>query len=349
MSMRSDQNLVLIGLGGTTESALDALKARFNVQALVRSGDDDVVQTAQKAGILVEPDTSIRAVSALLDACQPDIVVVSSYNRILPAEMLQKRPFVNVHYAPLPRYRGRSTVNWAILNGEPETAISIHCLTEDLDAGGILAQRFVTIGPRDTVSDLYERLNALQGAMLADAVERRLNGEFGEPQDESAASYSCGRLPSDGMIDWASSTGAIDRLIRSLGGQFPYAFSFLGVQRLEIRRAKPGSNGRNYVGRIPGRVLRVDRASGEVEVLTGDGVLCLQEVGFPGAKPLAAATMITSTRMSLGLGVADLSAFLDALKHGRLDDRGDAVREKPNLVGVTMTMLPTGAQMGPLS
>jgi methionyl-tRNA formyltransferase len=252
---------------------------------------------------------------------------------------------VNVHCAPLPRYRGRSTVNGAILNGEPETAISIHCLTEDLDAGGIFAQRFITIGPRDTVSDLYERLNALQRVMLADAVERRLNGEIGEQQDESAASYSCPRLPSVAMIDWASSTAAIDRLIRSLGGQYPFAFSFLGLQRLEIRRTKPGSNARNYVGRIPGRVLRVDRASGEVEVLTGDGVLCVQEVRLPGAKPLAAAAMITSTRMSLGLRGVALSAFLDELKQGFPNDRGHPVREKSNLMGVTVRTQPTGCQI----
>ena len=347
--MCSDRTAVLIGLGGTTESALEALKERFDVQALVRSGEDHVVQAARTAGIQVEPDTSIRAIAALLDACQPNIVVVSSYNRILPAEMLQKRPFVNVHYAPLPRYRGRSTVNWAILNGESETAISIHCLTEGLDAGEILAQRMVAIGARDTVSDLYERLNALQGAMLADAVERRLNGDLGRQQDESAASYSCTRLPSDGMIDWASSTAAIDRLIRSLGGQFPYAFSFLGLQRIEIHRARPVANANNFVGRIPGRVLRVDRASGEVEVLTGDGVLCLHEVRLPGAKVQSPAEVIRSTRMSLGIGAGELATFLDQLKRGAPGDRDRSIQEKSNQGHVTMATQPIASQIRRLS
>jgi methionyl-tRNA formyltransferase len=323
MSMRSKVNVVLIGLGGTAESALEALTQRFNVQALIRGGEDHVVAAARRAGIQVEQDTSVRAVSELVDALRPDIVVVSSFNRILPAEVLRERPFVNVHYAPLPRYRGRATVNWAILNGESETAISIHCLTADLDAGGLLVQRSVPIGRRDTVSDLYERLNELQRVLLAEAVERRLNGDLGEPQDEADASYSCSRLPADGMIDWAKSTDAIDRLVRSLGGQFPLAFTFLGLQRLEIHRARPQADTRNYVGRVPGRVLRVDRRSGEVEVLTGDGVLCIQEVGLPDSKPQAAANVITSTRTGLGMGASELLALLGEMI---LNLSGDNIR-----------------------
>ncbi|MCV9967058.1 methionyl-tRNA formyltransferase [Pararhizobium sp. BT-229] len=284
--------------------------------ALVRPGQDDVVQMARDAGVRVVEDVSIAAIASLVEKLQPDIVVVSSYNRVLPAELLRSRPFVNVHYAPLPRYRGRATVNWAILNGEAEAAISIHCLTEELDAGGILTQRFVPIRPRDTVSDLYLRLNTLQRELLADAVERRLNGETGDRQDETMASYCCARVASDGMINWSSSTTMIDRLIRSLGGEFPFAFSFLGCQQIEIHRAEPVVNHRNYVGRVPGRVVEVDRRKGDVEILTGDGVLRLQEISLPGAKPQAPAAVITSTRMSLGIGVAELSTLIGELRHG---------------------------------
>lgn len=314
--MRSRRTVVLIGLGSTSRTAFSALAERFTVLALIRPGQDDVVQMARDAGVRVVADASIAAISSIIDDLQPDIVVVSSYNRILPAELLQRRPFVNVHYAPLPRYRGRATVNWAILNGETEAAISIHCLTQELDAGDILAQRFVPIRPRDTVSDLYLRLNALQRKLLADAVERRLNGETGDRQDESMASYCCGRVASDGMIDWSSSTTTIDRLIRSLGGEFPCAFSFLGRQQIEVHRAEPVVNNRNYVGRVPGRVVEVDRRKGDVEILTGDGVLRLQEIRLPGAKPQAPAEVITSTRMSLGIGVAELSMLVGELRLG---------------------------------
>lgn len=301
--MRSRQSIILIGLGATTATAVQALRDRFELLALVRPGNDDVVRTAKEAGVRVVTETSISAISSLICELQPSAVVVSSYNRILPESLLITTPFVNVHYAPLPRYRGRATVNWAILNGEAQTAISIHCLTNELDSGGILAQRFIPIGPSDTVSDLYQRLNLLQRELLADAVERRLSGDLGEPQDDTLASYTCARVPSDGMIDWSAPTVRIDRLIRSLGDPFPSAFTFLDGQLIEIISAQPVEFCRNYAGRVPGRVAAIDRSRGEVDVLTGDGILRLKRLQFEGAAVQDAATIITSTRMTLGSAV----------------------------------------------
>jgi methionyl-tRNA formyltransferase len=316
MLMRSKRTILLVGLGSTTATAFRALDERFTVIAIIRPGDDDVVQMARASGVRVVSDPSMAMLSSVVEELQPDAVVVSSYNRVLPAELLLSRPFVNVHYAPLPRYRGRATVNWAILNGETEAAISIHCLTEKLDAGGILMQRFIPIRPRDTVTDLYQRLNALQRELLADAVERRLTGDLGARQDDTRASYCCGRVPSDGMIDWSSSTMMIDRLIRSLGGEFPPAFSHLGMRKIEVLRAELVPDQRNYVGRIPGRVVDVDRRMGHADILTGDGALRLQEIRLSGAEPCAAAALIKSTRISLGINVAELAMLIDDGQRG---------------------------------
>ncbi len=312
--MRSEPKLVLIGLGSTTASALEALREKFNVQALVRGGDDEVVVAARLAGIHIEADTSIRAISSLLDRFAPDGVVVSSYDRILPGLLTETIPFVNVHYAPLPRYRGRATVNWAILNGEPDAAITIHCLEAGLDSGGILDQQLVPIGPRDTVAELYARLNAMQRVRLAGAVERRLSGDRGTAQDESAASYSCTRIPADGLIDWSRSTVEIDRLIRALGAPFPAAYSFLDLHQLEIHRARPKSEVPNFVGRVPGRVVGIDAVSGEVDVLTGDGVLTLERVRLAGAEPEPAARVIRSHRTTLGLSQLEIANFITGLQ-----------------------------------
>ncbi len=310
--MSFKHSAILIGLGSTTETALPALRDRFEVLALVRPGNDAVVHAAKAAGIRVVANTSVSTISALVQELQPSAVVVSSYNRILPESLLATRPFVNVHYAPLPRYRGRSTVNWAILNGEKETAISIHCLTKELDAGGILAQQSIPIGPSDTVSDLYRRLGLLQWELLADAVERRLAGDLGEPQDDTMASYSCARVPSDGIIDWSASTVQIDRLIRSLGGPFPNAFTFLDGQRIEVISAEPVQLRRNYVGRVPGRVASVDRSRGEVDILTGDGILRLKQVQITGVGVQDASAVIASTRMTLGGFCADRYAHVSS-------------------------------------
>ena len=129
------QTVLLIGIGPTALSALDSLVDRFHVVAIVRdvcANDDRVDEVTARARVLRVPiveDTSLAGVERAVAELRPECVVVSSYNRILPARMLCQSRFVNVHYAPLPRYRGRATVNWAIINGEAEAAIRA------LDAG----------------------------------------------------------------------------------------------------------------------------------------------------------------------------------------------------------------------
>ena len=146
-----------------------------------------------------------RRGARVLDSA-PDCVVVSSYDRVLPGRVLARSPFMDVHYAPLPQYRGRANVNWAIINGERETAITVHVLAEGLDAGNILYQQRVPIGPDDTVGELYAKLNEVQRQVLAETVAAHLAGYQGEPQDEEAATYGCTRVPDDGEIDWAAPT-----------------------------------------------------------------------------------------------------------------------------------------------
>ena len=319
--MSGDGRVLLIGQGPTTLTALLALLDRFEVVGLVRSSDpaDAATSLAHSSGVPPFADTSLAGVKYAISQTDPDAVVVSSYDRILPADLITARPFVNVHYAPLPRYRGRATVNWAIINGDSHCAISIHCLVPDLDAGGILFQQLVPIGRSDTVTDLYERLNAIQRDELAAAVARRLAGDAGEPQDETRATYACTRLPDDGEIDWSAPAETADRLVRALTDPFPGAFTWLGLRRLVIRRGEPIRQPR-YEGSVPGRVARVDRSSGVVDVLTGDGALRLHEVAFDGGRPQRPADVITSVRQTLGLSTTRLVAALaarEAVPHDR--------------------------------
>jgi len=309
--------VLLIGMGPTSLSALESLAARLEVVGLVReppAGRDAAWEVAQRLGIPCWPDTAPAAVDALVAELRPDCVVVSSYNRILSAATLARSRFVNVHYAPLPQYRGRANVNWAIINGEPLAAISIHVMVPELDAGNILLQRTVPIRETDTVLDLYERLNAIQRQHLADVVLRHLAGYAGEPQDEAQATYGCARLPEDGEIDWAAPSDAIVRLVRALAAPYPGAYSYVRGRRLTIWRAAVPERAPRYVGRVPGRVVRRDRAAGTVDVLSGDGVVRLAEVQLDGEEIRPAAEVIRSTRETLGLRVGDLLDRIAALE-----------------------------------
>lgn len=307
------RRVVLIGLGPTTRSALDGLDARFDVAALVRP-EDDVTADARTRGTRVVSDVSLDSVAATIAELAPDAVVVSSYDRILPAATVDRCPFVNVHYAPLPRGRGRATVNWAIINGDDRAWISIHHLVAGLDAGGILFQDSVPIGGDDTVATLYEALNDLQRRHLPDAVAAAIDGDPGRAQDPDAATYLCTRVPDDGEIDWRGSTDEIQRLVRALQPPYPSAFSWLGLERLDIVAASAAVDAHVYEGRIPGRVVRVDRASGAVDVLTGDGVLRIDEVRLGDGEVQAAAQVVRSVKSTLGLQAADL---VRELRRGR--------------------------------
>src|SRR4051812_44248468 len=248
------RRILLIGQGPTADSALASLLPRFHVIGLVRSAADHVTAQARRHRVDVLADASPGGVEAAVRERAPDAVVVSSYDRILPARLLECCPFVNVHYAPLPEYRGRATVNWAIIDQRPDTAITVHVLVPELDAGPIIFQQQVAIGPHDTVADLYARLNELQRLHLGSTVERHLDGDPGVAQNDANSTYTCTRVPGDGEIDWSRPTAEVDALVRALADPFPGAFTYLDARPLVIWRATPPESPRSWAGRVPGRV-----------------------------------------------------------------------------------------------
>jgi methionyl-tRNA formyltransferase len=303
-------NVVLIGLGITTHSALQSLLSTCNVQAVVRILEtsnpyDPVIALAQHTGIPIVSDISQTAIKSLILKFQPDCVVVSSYNQILPPELIQLSSFINVHYSPLPKYRGRANVNWAMINNESCVAITIHRITSELDEGNILFQQLIPIHSSDTIADIYSQLNEIQYQNLGRAVLNELNGVEGVPQNNEEATYCCTRLPEDGEIDWSASTRSIDCFVRALVAPFPGAYTYFQGKKLWIWKAK-SAHYPPYVGRIPGRVVGRSKTEGYIDVLTGDGVLRIYEVQVEKQKTATAASVIKSVKSTLGLRKSDL-------------------------------------------
>lgn len=309
-------NVLLIGIGTTTLTALESLISQCHVQGIVRytDTDDPVANLAQTANIPIFTDTSQTAIKALILKLQPDCVVVSSYNQILPPALIELSTFINVHYSPLPQYRGRANVNWAIINDEPCAAISIHKISPDLDEGNILFQQLIPIHRNDTVADLYDRLNAIQRQNLGETVVKVLNGYPGVQQNNAEATYGCTRLPEDGEINWSASTRSIDCLIRALVAPFPGAYTYFQGQKLTIWQAQSVDNPPVYVGRIPGRIINRSKTDGFVDVLTGDGVLRIFAVQLTGKEKTAAANIIKSVKTTLGLQTSDLLSRIQLLE-----------------------------------
>lgn len=310
-------NVLLIGDGPTAPSALRSLSSSCEVLGVIRAQvvtGDQISEWANQRAVPLHEGVNLSYLHRIVDEHRPDAVIISSFGRVIPPRTLRLSKFINVHYSPLPRYRGRANVNWALINGERTAAITIHIVDDGLDNGGILYQEEVHITPHDTATSIYERLNTIQQRELGAALLKALAGEAGKPQDERDATYGCARIPDDGEIDWRLTTSRIDNLIRALSPPFPAAFTFLEGRKLQIARAEPRLAGARYEGRVPGRIVGVSQAEGWVDVLTGDGLLRIFELRTDGGLTIAAAAIIPSTRMTLGLSRLALLRQIDGLE-----------------------------------
>lgn len=310
------KSVLLFGMGPTAVTALESLAVQCRVIGVIRdaAGEPDAELEGRSAELDV-PVLRLRhaEIGDVIIKEQPDCVIISSYHRILSEHVIRASKFVNVHYSPLPRYRGRANVNWAIINGEREAAITIHRIVPDLDAGNILYQESVEIGQHDTVGHIYSVLNQIQREKLGHTVTRLLDGYEGTPQDESLATYGCARIPADGEIDWSQPTEKIYALIRALSPPYPGAYTYLEARRITLTTARPVDAPR-YVGRVPGRVVARSTKDTFVDVLSGDGVLRIFEATAEDGRVVPASSIITSTRQTLGLRTADLLLRIEKLE-----------------------------------
>jgi methionyl-tRNA formyltransferase len=253
---------------------------------------------------------------------QPDIAFVVGCRLRLPREIYTAPPAgtLAVHDSCLPHYRGFAPLNWAILNGADHTGVTLFYVTDRIDGGDIVADQRVPIGPDDTAAEVYERVCAATATLLRETYPPLAAGRAPRrPQDDAQATYTCPRVPADGLIDWTAGTIQIYNQVRALTRPYPGAFTYLGTQRLTVWRAALVSPTPRYVGRIPGRVVALERSRGTVDVLTGDGVLRLHEVQTDGGDPERAAVVIRSIRATLGVRVPDLVEHIADLER-RLQD-----------------------------
>ena len=160
---------------------------------------------------------------------KPDFIIVNSYSMKLHSEVLSipKIAAINVHGGLLPEYRGANPIQWAIINGETETGVTIHYMTEEIDAGDIISQKRIPIFFEDTWIDVRNRLYVITKEILKEELPKIFEEKnLRVPQDESKAKYYKRRKPEDGLIDWYRPVVYIYNLIRALVKPLPGAFYF---------------------------------------------------------------------------------------------------------------------------
>ncbi len=170
----------------------------------------------------------------------PDIMFSFYYRNMIKQQLLDipRRGFLNLHGSLLPKYRGRCPVNWALINGEKETGVTLHYMTPKPDDGDIVAQLKTPISDDDTALTLYAKIAEAAGHLLDDALPALIKGAAPRvPQDHARATYYGGRKPEDGEIDWSKSAESVRNLVRAVSRPYPGAFSHSGDRKFFVWQA----------------------------------------------------------------------------------------------------------------
>lgn len=166
-----------------------------------------------------------------------DLVVSAGFGRHIPARIIIHPSVgtINVHQSLLPAYRGRHPLNWAIINGERQVGVTIHHVSDRMDAGPIIFQEPIDVSDQDNIMCVFRKCVAVGNSLLRRALEAVGTPAFeGVRQDESQASYYRPRKPQDGQIEWTNSARDIANLVRALTAPYPGAYFHYGQSRIVV-------------------------------------------------------------------------------------------------------------------
>ncbi len=210
-----------------------------------------------------------------IEKINPDIMVVFAYGKIFGPRFLSifKLGGVNIHPSLLPKYRGSSPILTAILNGDPQTGITVQKIALKMDTGDILSQVTIPLTGKETTLSLTNYASKRGAELIVDVLHRIGNGDINPvPQDESSATYCRKIEKSDGFIRWNEQVSVIERKIRAFN-PWPGSYTFLDDKRLSIIEAEVFKS-ESIQPLIPGKVLGVDKNHG-ILIQTIDGVLAV--------------------------------------------------------------------------
>lgn len=315
-----------IVFAGTPDFAIPALnlliESRHDVAAVVTQPDrpsgrgrkikpSPVKELATKHDIPVLQPEKLRDPSFLenLKSFQPDIMVVAAYGKILPPEVLNLPSLgcVNIHASLLPKHRGAAPVNWAIMEGERQTGVTLMKMDETLDTGEILLAEEIDILEDDdalSVSNMLSVLGANLLMRLLEEVER--TGQLkGRPQDDSRATFAPRLKKEHCTLDWSQDLDHVMSKIRGLSPE-PGAVTRLGDKTIKILRAEPFfAEKKDYEELLakkqfePGSVVKIIKNRGPV-IRTKDGLVVLTRVQPPGKRPMSGGDFINGGYVKQG-------------------------------------------------
>ena len=261
-----------------------------------------VKETALKWGIEVFAPERIKTPEAVqrLKEEAPDLIIVAAYGQILSGEILRipKLGCVNVHASLLPAYRGAAPIQWAVINGEPKSGVTLMQMDEGLDTGDMIAARELELAPGETGDSLYEKLSVLGADLLSDTLPAIENGTaIRTPQNDEASSYAPMLRREMGNLDWTKPAVELERLVRGLCS-WPGAYSFYHGKMLKIWGSTVLDETTSDSEAAPGTIMYANK--GVIAVQCSKGVLGLTEIQAEGKKRMSVQAFLLGTHVSAG-------------------------------------------------
>lgn len=268
----------------------------------------EVKELALKHGLEVFQPTKLKEewVYGKLEELAADIIVVAAFGQILPENILKlpKYGCINVHTSLLPKYRGASPIQWAVINGDAYSGVTIQYMDKGIDTGDIIASRRVELEKGETGGSLHDKLAVHGKELLLEALESIANGTATRtPQDNESANYVGILDKSMGNIDFSKKAEEIERLIRGLN-PWPSAFTYLDGKLLKIWKAEvlPDVNKEQGIAElnevIPGTILDVTKD--KLVIKTGDGILSVLELQIEGKRRMNTADFLRGYEVKAG-------------------------------------------------
>jgi methionyl-tRNA formyltransferase len=226
----------------------------------------------------------------------PDLIVVSAYGKILPKELLEipKLGCLNIHPSLLPKYRGASPIQTALLNGDTETAVSFMLMDEGMDSGAILMQKKQAIAPTDDYNTLSEKFSQLSADLIADVITSYSAGKTApKAQNEADATFCKMIAKEDGKIDWTKPANEVANQIRAFI-RWPGSFTTFNGKKLDILKASAVETNETAV---PGTVIKQNN---EIAVICGKGALVLKQLKLEGKKECDAKAFVNGYKDFVG-------------------------------------------------
>ncbi len=259
------------------------LRNGFEIQAIFTYGDDPAeaqwfesvarLGASENIPVFAPDDINHPIWVEKIRRMAPDMLFSFYYRDLIGAEILAipAAGCLNLHGSLLPKYRGRAPINWALVNGERETGVTLHHMVAKADAGDVVCRRKVAIEARETALTLNRKLVAAADGMLDEYLPLIRRGEAPRtPQDHAQATCFGRRRPEDGQIDWSLSAQAVDNLVRAVTHPYPGAFTHHQERRISIWETSVDAD--RSTDALPGTVL--DTAP--LTVACGSGALVVR-------------------------------------------------------------------------